>query len=343
MTEARTDVRSRIESLLELRRWPQARTLVEAELREHPDDRDLNGWRAQCLIGEKDFARALEAANRLVAVAPDDEWGHRICSIALDSMGQDAEATRAAAEAVRLAPELWQGHARYAMAASTVTGLSDDALRAAHEAVRLGPHEAGTHYTLGYVSQIRGERTTAREAYRRALAIDPEHAHARNNLTTLEGSISLARAARGFASTLRLDPGHDAARTNLDRLVVTFPLRLYTGAVLAYLLGLVIVVTGHGPGLASYAVAGLLLLGTTAYCVVTLRTIPRNVRGYFVRRLFTSARALWNTFVWLLGTAVALAVCTLPAGATVGLVALRPIVIGAAITTLMFWRGRARR
>lgn len=342
MTAVTSQARARINVLLELRRWSEARSLVEAELRERPDDPDLVGWRAQCLIGEKDFTGALAAGNRLVALAPADEWGHRICSVALDSLGRDAEASRAAAEAVRLAPLRWQNHARYAMASCTVPGLGSEALRAAHEAVRLGPDQAGSHYALGYVNHRLGNTAQARAAYEKTLSIDPEHTHARNNLTTLHGSLNLLRAARGFASTLRLDPSHRAARTNLDRLVIGFPVRLYAGSVLAYAAGLVAVVAGDGPGIASWTIAALLVLTLTAYCLGTVRRIPRNVRGYFVRRLFTSGRALWNLFVWLLGTVVAILVCVLPAGETVGLVALRPIVLGAVVTGVMLLRARAR-
>jgi len=333
---------ARITSLLELRRWTEARAIIEAQLATRPNDPDLHGWRAQCLIGEGDHHSALQAGNRLVALAPDDEWGHRICALALEGMGKDAEAARAASEAVRLAPNRWQTHVRFAQAASSVPSRSLEALHAAHEAVRLAPNEPDAHAALGFVAQSRRDHPTAKAAYERALALEPEHSVSLNNLTVLQGSARFGRAIHGLAQSLRSDPHSDVARQNLDGLAVTFPLRLYIGAVLALLVGLAIVRSEDGPNPASWAVATLLVAGIAIYSVVTARRVPRSVRGYFVRRLVGSVGVWWNWILCVAGVGIALATCLLPHGDVIGMFALRPILIGAVITTVMYFIGRAK-
>lgn len=333
---------ARIESLLELRRWNEARPLVEALLARAPDEAGLHALRAQCLLGQGDHASALEAANRVVALAPEDEWGHRLCALALGKIGLDQEAVRAANEAVRLAPHEWRTHKVFAEAAMGVPERSLEALHAAHEAVRLAPNEAVSHTTLGIVAQSRNDYTTAKAAYERALAIDPNQPVALNNLTVLQGTVNLGRAVRGLAQSLRSDPHSEIARRNLDRLAAAFPLRLYAAAVMALLGGLLIVSISGGPNLASWTVALLLLGGIGAYSVLTARRIPRSVRGYFGRRLVGSFGAWWNWFVCLAGVAVAVCTCLLQHGEVIGMIALRPILIGAVVTGVMFVVNRSR-
>ncbi|MEU0267074.1 tetratricopeptide repeat protein [Nocardioides sp. NPDC006303] len=345
MTDDVHDIRrvgARIESLLELRRWNEARPLVETLLAQRPDEAGLHALRAQCLLGQGDHAAALEAANRVIALAPEDEWGHRLCALVLGEMDLDQEAVRAADEAVRLAPDEWRTHKVFAEAAMDVPERSLDALRAAHEAVRLAPNEAVSHTTLGIVAQSRNDYTTAKAAYERALAIDPDQSAALNNLTVLQGTINLRRAVRGLAQSLRSDPHSEIARRNLDRLAMAFPLRLYAASVMALLAGLLIVRISGGPNPASWAVALLLLGGISAYAVLTAHIVPRSVRGYFGRRLVGSFGAWWNWFVCLAGVAIAVCTCLLPHGEVIGMIALRPILFGAVITGVMFVVNRSR-
>lgn len=342
MTDGASHNDARIGSLLALGRWSEARSLVEAQLATRPEDSDLHGWRAQCLIREGDYSGGLEAANRLVALAPDQEWGHRMCAFALERLGLHAEAARAAGEAVRLAPNRWQTYVRFAQAAAAVPSRSQEALQAAHEAVRLAPDEPDAHGAVAIVAQSRNDYKTAKAAYERALALDPEHSAILNNLTMLQGTARFGRAIRGLAQSLRIDPHSKIARNNLDVLAVTFPLRLYAAAVLALIVGLGIVHSGGGPSPASWTVALLLLGGIGTYAVVTAQRMPLSVRGYFARRLVGSFGALWNWFVCTTGVCIALLTCLLPHGDVIGLIALRPILIGAVITAVLFFVGRAK-
>lgn len=345
MTDKVHDMRrtgARIESLLELRRWNEALPLVETLLAQQPDEPGLHALRAQCLLGQGNHTAALEASNRVVALAPEDEWGHRLCALVFGEMNLNLEAVRAANEAVRLAPEEWRTHKVFAEAAMDVPERSLEALHAANEAVRLAPNEAASHTTLGIVAQSRNDYPTAKAAYERALAIDPDQSAALNNLTVLQGTVNFGRAVRGLAQSLRGDPHSEVARRNLDHLAVAFPMRLYAAAVIALLAGLLIVSISNGPNLASWTVALLLLGGIGAYSVRIARLVPRSVRGYFGRRLIGSFGAWWNWFVCLAGVVIAVCTCLLPHGDVIGMIALRPILLGAVITGVMFVVNRSR-
>jgi len=334
--------RARIVSLLELGRYAEARTIVEQELAQTPDDPVLHGWHAQSLLGLGDDAGALAAGNRLVSLRPDDEWGHRICSLVLERTGRPEEATEAAATAVRLEPNSWVTHARYASAALDVRGRLHDAWLAAQRTVQLAPDEPDAHFVVGVVAQHRGQDDVARQAYERTLALDPEHAMAMNNLTTLSGGRRVAEAAQGYARALRHDPSMSIAQQNLTALVVSFPLRIYAGAVVAAVVGLAFV-TGHGgPGPASVVVAALFLLGALGYAAVVVRSLPRTVRRYAARTLRHDYGALWNTFVMLAGSVLAVLICVAPLGAELRTDLLRPLLIGAVVLVVQLILARLR-
>ncbi len=335
MSEARAD---RAHHLLDLGRYDEARTLLRALLAEDPSDGDLHGLLAQTLLGLQDYPAALEAGNRVVAAAPDDEWGHRICALVLDRMGRHAEATEAAAVAVRLAPNHWQTHQVYAQAALGVRGMGKDARAAAERAVQLGPNVASTHFTLGLVAHRLSDDQTARAAYTRTLALDPQHAMALHNLTVLDGGLRLARTAHGFGNALRLAPQESVLLENVDWLAVRFVRRLYVASVVALVIGLATSLAGAEGGAVtawSVAVAVLLLVGCSAYTWSLARSIPTSIRRYVTGRLVRDRYLLANVVLTAIMFIVALVTCLVPGGAVIGLVALRPL--GIANVALLVW------
>lgn len=331
----------RVRALLDLDRYAEARTLVGSLLAEDPDDPDLHGLHAQALIGLGDFAGALAAGNRVVGLSPHEEWGHRICALVLHRLGQHAEATEAAAAAVRLAPNHWQTHLAYAQTAIDARGMGKHARAAAERAVQLGPNEAASHFALGLVAQRLSDDATARAAYARTLALDPGHAMAVHHLTVLDGGLSLKKSAAGFGSALRLAPQESVLLGNVDWLAARFVRRLYLASLLALLVGLAASLGAgdiDGGGRVTpvtIAVAVVLLAGSAAYTWSLARSIPVGIRRYVTRRLFRDPYLIAHEVLTLVMLVVALVVCLVPGGAVVGLVALRPI--GFANVALLAW------
>jgi tetratricopeptide (TPR) repeat protein len=90
-------------------------------------------------------------------------------------------------------------------------GLSD-----AHRAIFHAPGSASARNTLGTLLQALGMAGEARDAYRAALALDPQAAYAFSNLCTLElREAHTSAAEEACRRALAIDPALLAARRNL--------------------------------------------------------------------------------------------------------------------------------
>lgn len=326
---------AQVEHLLELRRYAEAREALAALLSEQPDDVQLHGLLAQVLLGLDDLPGALAAGNRLVALAPEDEWGHRICAIVLDRMERHEEATAAAAEAVRLDPLNWATHQVFARAAVDARGRQYDARTAAFRAVELAPHEPSAHFTVGLVAQARGEDDLARQAYERTLALDPQHATALNNLTVLGGTRNLAQAAQGFGASLRHAPDQVLVQRNVESLAAVFVRRIYLVGLVAFLVGLATAMASDGVTPVTVGIAVAMVATVAGYTLHLVRTVPVGIRRFVLARMRSDPFLLANQALTVAMLVVALVTCLVPHGAEVGLVALRPI--GFANVALVVW------
>lgn len=97
--------------------------------------------------------------------------------------------------------------------AYTALNRRDEAARAAADAVRLAPDRVEPHLAAGTVAAVSGDRAAAEAAVDRALAIAPGHADAllRKGSFQFERG-ELAQAADTFAAVLRQEPGNLVAR-----------------------------------------------------------------------------------------------------------------------------------
>lgn len=333
-----------IRSLIGLSRWQQARDAAGAALSAYPEDVRLMGWLAQSEIGLKNPNGALAAADRMAAVAPDEEWAQRLRSLALQELGYRDHAVVAARTAVRLAPHLPATHQRLAQVLASGKrpfrhrpDLLTEARAAAAESLRLAPDSPEAHFTVGYVAQRGGDPETARAAYRRTLALAPGHSASLNNLTTL-GDVSALNAARGYVSALRSDPHSEVAQRNLHRLIGLTVFNLYIFGAVVLLVACLISAAEGGAGPLTVAVAVLFVLGSIAYVVAVTRRIPRGAWRATTRRFGLPWAAVLNA-VGLLGvTLLVLAVCLSDLGAHVGTVAARPLIVVAVMLGLRRWR-----
>lgn len=279
MTPAdRARARAELDALLELSRHREALDAVRTLLAEEPDAALLHGQASRALTGLGDHRGALEAAGRAAALAPAWPWAHRLCATALLELGRPQEAARAAHEAVRLQPDRAVNHEVYAQVLVDAPGGLPTAWLAALHAVRLAPDDAGSHFTVGYVAGRRRDARTAIEAYRRTLAIDPEHATALHNLALLESGTSLRRRADGLAGALRLDPQRRAFHATADAWADRVVRRAWLGSLAALL---VAALTGWG------GLAGLVLLGL--WWRRLMRQVPVGMRRLVRDRVPRSA------------------------------------------------------
>jgi cytochrome c-type biogenesis protein CcmH/NrfG len=276
----------RAETLCGLHRYAEAVTVLSAAIASEPGDAHTWCVLARAKLGAEDFQGALEAAGRAVALEPDEEWPHRLASIAFTRLTQPQQALAAALESVRLAPMLWQTHARVAGTSLTLK-MPEQAQRAAEKAVELAPLEPDTWTTLGAVALTRGDRKGAEEAYHRALALDPENTNAHDGLARLalkKGRLAnpqgLAAAASGFATSVRVDPRATTSRAALEIVLRAFLARF------AYFV---------------FLDAYLVLRATSSSSNIVVRALPLvvlAVPGVFAAKFLVSSTSVVRARLW---------------------------------------------
>jgi tetratricopeptide (TPR) repeat protein len=198
---------ARASAMLDVRRFDEASTLLSRIVAAEPESARAWCLMARAHLGADRHTEAIEVANRAVALDPSDEWPHRLASNALVHLGNYGDALRAAHEACRLAPSYWQTHVCLAQAALAA-------------------------------QRSRGDLATAREHQERALALDPAHSGAMNEL----GRIRLRRndpigAIRHFLSAARATPDERIYARNIDVVILrTVSRTIYVFTLIALIL-----------------------------------------------------------------------------------------------------------
>ncbi|MEU7903962.1 tetratricopeptide repeat protein [Actinoplanes sp. NPDC049118] len=153
------------------------------------DPSSAAGWillaRIRLVLDEVD--KALEAANRAIALAPEDPRPLAIASRALTLLGQHEEAVTMAYRAVIVEPKnpLW--HDRVAWSLLAADRQYADAEQAARTAVGLEPNEAHFYFTHGVTLDALGHADQARQAFLLSLRLEPENPVAQHRLAVLNG------------------------------------------------------------------------------------------------------------------------------------------------------------
>lgn len=136
--------------------------------------------------GRAEAIKHFEAALRL---KPDYTAIHvDLASLLAFEPGRAADAIAHYEAALRLDPNQPWVHFRLATILAGSPDRLGEAKTHAEEAVRLAPNFAEAHTFLGVLNARAGDFESARNHWRRALAIDPEFTPARNNLDRLEQS-----------------------------------------------------------------------------------------------------------------------------------------------------------
>lgn len=206
---------ARASALVDLDRTEEAAGVYGGLLRQEPDDVAALCGLSRCLgkLGRAD--EALDVAQRAAALAPDNDWPHRLRSAHLMQLRRVAEAQQAAHEAVRLDPT---GLPSLLTLFETQAGLRDTAgtARTAERVRELHPAQAEAHNCLGRAEMLRGDWTAAEAAFREALRQCPPEAVYQSNLAlALERQGRKREALQLFQQAVRTDPGSASARRQL--------------------------------------------------------------------------------------------------------------------------------
>jgi tetratricopeptide (TPR) repeat protein len=308
-------VTRRVEVLCQLDRAEEAVPLLELALAENPDSADL--WRHLAYVQAQldQPSAALEATGRSLEIEPDEEWAHRLASLALDKLGRHADAIAAAQQATRLDPDNWRAHVRLALALLAAGGRHREAWAVATHAAELAPHEPEVHNTVGAMALAVDDYTQAENAFRHVLELDPDNAKAIHNLALVERARGrLGQAAARFGDAVASDPRmHDSAMAVDDSLLELLRRTVWFTATLTGVL-VVLGLVGRGVQSVAYGVFAL-LLGVTAWSAYSqvppylrphlrrlARRYPMVVVSACLWLVAVAAVAVWAVAVWFAGS-----------------------------------------
>jgi tetratricopeptide (TPR) repeat protein len=263
--------------MLELNRHDEAAGLLGPLLAEDPGN--STGWclLALACLGAGKHQDALADAIRAISAAPDDDWPHRLASTAHARMGSAWASLRAAEEARRLAPHSWQAHACVAEATLATGENFHLAEQAAAKARALAPNEPDAHVISGRVSFALDRRKAARAHLQRALALDPQHSGALNELgrVTAAGPF-IGRAAQYLVQAVRAEPRVSTYSSNVHAAVRrTLSIVLYIGGIAATALYLATIMTHLSRAQILTALAACVLVMTVAGAAQYLQLPPQ--------------------------------------------------------------------
>lgn len=291
----------RAQALLDIGRAAAARNVIAKVLAATP-----TSSRALCLLARSheadgDYAQMLAAAERAVAAEPDNEWAHRQQAVALIQLDRPEEAERSAREAVRLAPNTWQGQVALAGALAGVGGQRRAAFAAVRRAIALAPEEAETHYAQGVLRHYLGFGWWARRSYLRALRCDPQHAGALARLGQIHARGGrVADAVRHFQAAATAAPGTVDLVAQVDQVVLRVP----TWAVVITLPVALVLTVGVQP--LAWVTAAAFVAGYAAWAASVYRRLPVGLRASLWSRLRDDAR--YKVRIWCAAGNLAVAV-----------------------------------
>jgi tetratricopeptide (TPR) repeat protein len=209
----------RARALIDIRRWQEALKLLRQALAISPDSAEIFCRISYVKLNIGEYEQALANADSAARNEPSNEWPHRLRCLALLKLGKKSDALRAAEEAVRLAPQLWESfycltHAQ--IANQTLSQARQSALRARE----ISPESHETHELLGEVEIKHKSWSEAETHFRTALSLHPTSYKALNDLGVCLLEQNREREAMEmFWQAVRVNPVGSYARINLKNLV----------------------------------------------------------------------------------------------------------------------------
>lgn len=279
------------EELLDLRRNGEAEQRFRDVLASDPESvRALLGL-GRAMNRQDRHEEAEQAVRSALALDPEHAGGYQVLVDVLCDRRDGPAAVAAAEAALALAPHDFTSHYQHARALlAQRRPRVRDAYGAALRAVDLAPHSPDAHNLVGLCLDSLGHHDQAQAAFRNALAIDPLHTLAQNNLAATEMDRGrLGRAAGMLRSAVGNDPQEKRLHENLDAVLLLLGRR-----VLWSLFGAAVVL---GIMLATGAPWWARALGGAAYVAIVALLVHR-VRAELPAGVRHWGRGLWGRTRW---------------------------------------------
>lgn len=288
------------EILMDLGRDSEAETRLRAALQEYPQSSRVLLALAMALHHQGQDDEAEDLAGSATALEPESSHGYLVLSDILLARDKVADAGRAVDECLRLAPHEWTSH--YASGRVLLSGKRPrvrDAYDRARACVELAPDQPAAHTLVGLCLARLGNQDEAERAYRRALAIDPNHTMAQNNLATLHLNRGrLGSGARMLRQAVSQAPQERTLHRSLNRVLLLLGRRvLAAGGVAGAVLGVMII---YEAPWWSRSLAGAAFIAGVASLLHQFRTnLPPGVSDWG-REALDAVPRRWQLFYALL-------------------------------------------
>ena len=208
--------------LLQQGRAARANEVVHKAMNAGEDSQRLRLLQGDAMIAAGGFEQAVMAYRKALNFQriplAELKLGH-----ALAAAGDEAGAEMAYLRALELDANYVPAMNNLAMLKAGDADALDEAQAWADRAIAAGPPVAALYDTLGWVRQQRGETALAREAYQRALQLDPGHQASAAHLAALGGPPVAANALADPTATADERPVASAASRTASGIVTQSP------------------------------------------------------------------------------------------------------------------------
>jgi Flp pilus assembly protein TadD len=296
------------ESLMDLRRHAEAAAAFRDVLARDPESVQAMLGLGRALNHLDQQEEAEQVVRRALALSPERANGYHVLVDVLCDRRDGPAALVAAETGLRLEPHSFTSHYQHARALlGQRRPRVRDAYASALRAVDLAPLDPDAHNLVGICLDRLGNRPAAQTAFRNALAADPTHSLAQNNLAATEiESGRLRQAAAMLRNAVGNDPQEKRLHDNLDVVLLVLGRRiLFSLAGTAIVLGILLV--NEAPWWAR-------ALSGAAYLVVLVWFVS-GVRAQLPRGVGQWGRGIWHRTQWrgkyLLALLAFLSVCVL--------------------------------
>ena len=282
---------ARAETLLDLRRDAEAEQAFRDVLVDDPESVPALLGLGRALNRQQRDEDAERAVRSAIALAPEDAAGYRVLIDILCDRHDGEAALLAAERALDLEPHDFTSHYQHARALLSLRRPRvRDAYGSAVRAVELAPNSPDAHNLVGLCLDALGNPAAAQAAFRNALAIDPHHSLAQNNLAATEMDRGQLRRAAGLLrSAVGNDPQEQRLHRNLDAVLLLLGRRVVWS-----LLGAAIVL---GILLATEAPWWTRAASGAAYAGV-LTVLVHRVQADLPRGVSQWGRGIWGRAAW---------------------------------------------
>lgn len=206
---------SRIQFLIERKKYDEAQLSLAEALTSYPDSPDLHALQAQIFFNQEKYKKALESINTAVGMSPENDFLHFWKARILAELNRDKKALECMDEALRLDPQDADYYGFKALLLSN-RERRKEAVEVARQGLEKDPDNSLCKNALSVALQTSGNTTESATVLEGLLEKDPEDPFTQANTGynyLRRGDIK--KAKEHFRVALMLDPNNEYSRAGM--------------------------------------------------------------------------------------------------------------------------------